>query len=495
MATPITWRNVGRQNDSAAASLLRDSQASINAGLGGLQNLVRDRQALDTQNREVLRQNARQSFLDSLNQYQDVDAFNRDMESGAITRNLAALDARTRGEVQEAVRAMPEQLMNRQRQASEFADFRAQEAATPLYESLRASVLDGSFKPESLTPEQQATLNQAGLYDDLLGFNQTTVRQRADQEFQDFARERERTAAEREDDLIAGREAAGRLIRDTVAGLNQTQADRVQALKDLATEMNITQRDADGNIDFDAADPGLVLAYQQQVRDRGLGQPITNTAVLEDVRRRILDSDLPLNEANTYIQMADDMLAGRGAVATADAQAYEQEVRAVQDRMARNPLYTEGNSPNPPAAVADALQEALDSNTLLKEEFDSNASLRNRFGNKLLKAITDGVNLGGNDKVKLVPSDIRLILTQYGKDWKEMDDMSLDEMLRTYANQDHIRERQRQYLQAQDDLASIETRYRSRAGTPNPADRLLEVLQNAANEARRVTDEATRVRR
>lgn len=85
MAGPITWQNVNGPSIAEASRPLEAASRSFNSGFDVLQNVVKERQALDAANVGVRRENNTQQYLDRLSQMgRDPAALREAIASGAI---------------------------------------------------------------------------------------------------------------------------------------------------------------------------------------------------------------------------------------------------------------------------------------------------------------------------------------------------------------------------------------------------------------------------
>ena len=66
MAQPITWQNVNGPNYAGISSTLQAAQSGIAGGFSGIQDILKDRAALEAANAVAIKQNNTQSYLDQV---------------------------------------------------------------------------------------------------------------------------------------------------------------------------------------------------------------------------------------------------------------------------------------------------------------------------------------------------------------------------------------------------------------------------------------------
>lgn len=82
----ITWRNVDAPSFQGASAILTGAQQSIDSGFNKFNELIKQRETMDTANWENAKQNNTQAFLDQLSQYRTPEELKAAQESGVLNR-------------------------------------------------------------------------------------------------------------------------------------------------------------------------------------------------------------------------------------------------------------------------------------------------------------------------------------------------------------------------------------------------------------------------
>ena len=80
----ITWRNVDAPSFQGVSSMITGAQQSIDSGFNKFNELIKQRESLDTSNLEKMKQNNTQAFLDQLTQYRTPEELQAAQQSGAL---------------------------------------------------------------------------------------------------------------------------------------------------------------------------------------------------------------------------------------------------------------------------------------------------------------------------------------------------------------------------------------------------------------------------
>jgi hypothetical protein len=473
MANPITWRNVNRTTDNAAVNLLGAAQQSMNTGLTGLGDIIKQRQQVMAQNQQAGNENLKQQFLDGLGSYKDLASF--EAAQPQIDQQLQALPSSVRSQVRGQVSAMPQDLMQSENTRTAFDQNKLKAQADPLVEQLRAGIYANEVNDlNGLTPEQRDLLSQTGNLATLQDILNKTNQGEEDQKFSNTNRERTIADRGREDTRREAEQAIGVRSSELQQSLFGHIANRNTALEQIANDFQVPFDHKTGKMDLASMDPVARDQLQETITAAGLNKEPSQTQIKQEfgniIRSEFANSGIPVAEQQAMIDRFDQTLSTMLNPATGDMAKIDSSIAASEAALRKEGnAYLLEEGLNKRTTALDVLAEVSASNPDLKDEM-SWASMRPDIVDFVTEAMSKGVVLEGTDTAIPVPAAIlKQVLAGFSQKWLSGEDIgTFKTRLVDAVNKTDLKEEYKKYADLDQLRNSRASRYEQAAGLVNP---------------------------
>lgn len=176
MAQPITWQNVNGPNYSGISGVLQAAQNSFSNAFSGVQDVLKERAALEAANAVATKQNNTQAYLDRIAQFQSPEQLQAAIADGSLERARQGYGTQIdQSATRNAAQAMLGDRYKQVQAATEFGNTMLNEKTAPIMDRFKqASITGNEAAKEAARAEYAAAGGKHGA--DLEQFAQTTSR-------------------------------------------------------------------------------------------------------------------------------------------------------------------------------------------------------------------------------------------------------------------------------------------------------------------------------
>lgn len=232
MATPITWRTVVGPSAADASRPMQLAQQSFNSAFDSLGNLLRERQAVNSQVEADQRDLQKQNYLDALSSAKTPEELQA--RAALLESQRMQLDPRVRAEVRGADEARLTNLFSQAKAKNEFSDYETKRQYAPVRDKALGLAVQGNKAGAlALIEANPGMPDAADIYKAVVGGERDLTRfnwegQKVDNDLKDSAARRGLIGVQTQGAKLQNQElqrtAADRALMDTVTKRLATEA-------------------------------------------------------------------------------------------------------------------------------------------------------------------------------------------------------------------------------------------------------------------------------
>ena len=423
MVQPITWQTVNGPSLAEASRPMEAASRSFNEAFGGLDNVLKQRQAIETGNWDQTKLNNTNALLGAVQEAKTPEEFAS--REAVLRQQLAGYGAQVDPVAVRA--AMDGRMATLQQRAVAGMDYQnkvTDNREAPIRDSIASLTSQGRFPEAKALLEQHTLRNEAALYDaNRQGERRVLTEKQADTTFgnnqESFGQTKklwpgqvalqqaqinQANAVSAASRAASSERALGTGLDKLMVGYQQDytakQAEYLQGVGQLASALKIPLNKA-GEPQLEGVDLDTVKILRAQAKEK-LGDPPSSSAYLADFDKRVVQAGVPLKDQLNARKLLGEVFNDGSVVSPEHVATLKAGGEAIDKRieaLRKNNIFV--NTP----------EELLKGQDKVMKEVNSGISdsdgTKDRLKAKLNTWMTEGIEIPGKDgksvKVKVPP--------------------------------------------------------------------------------------------
>jgi len=459
----ITWRNVNSSVDAGAISnAYKAAGDSLNAGLGTLDKLLKQREAVDASNWENTKTNNSQAYRN------DVDAMTSEQLAAAkqqLAEQRAGYGAQFNAELSGYADQRLDTLNTREDAARIRGDAALTRTQAPIIERFRQLGQEGNKEGQDAIRAANPGIAWASLMEEAKAVEARQRRDKLEAELAPDAREialnQQKIAKDEQIATIQGQKETGmvdKVLSSLSTEFNTANNSRIAELKYVAMDLGFEDSiDPDtGLVDPTKLSNEQLAAYKAETDKRGLMTNGDSTSAFINKGRQALQAQgATANALKAYDDRAELLIRNKQLSAT-DAAALQKRLTYIDERRKKveteNPLYeVKGQSQAILARVFEKIPEMLSGD---------GSMTHNALKKKISTWATEGMEISG-EKIRIPVRVLDLALSQgavKGSVFSNNTDKNMEEFIKKYmSSKDYIEDKKEadHFMNGGDELEKV----------------------------------------